>query len=169
MAADPTAIWQLPLDAAPKAETKEHVVASRADYYIWDARPSPDERWILFRADPATEAAVHNIYVMPAEGGNWTQITEGKCKDDKPRWSPDGKTIYFMSPRTGFFNLMGIRFDPDRGKPMGEPFPVKAFENPGERVLLDLSQMQLGISEHLFVLPITQVTGNIWVLENVDR
>jgi len=26
--------------------------------------------------------------------------------DDKPRWSPDGKTIYFVSNRTGFFNVV---------------------------------------------------------------
>jgi hypothetical protein len=29
--------------------------------------------------------------------------------------------------------------------------------------------MELALSEQRFVLPLTQVSGNIWVLENVDR
>jgi Tol biopolymer transport system component len=166
---DPPAIWRLPVAAAPKAETEGRVVASKADYNCWEARLSPDERWLLIRADPVQEAVAHYIYVMPASGGEWIQITEGKYRDDKPRWSPDGKTIYFLSPRTGYFNLMGIRFDSEQGKPEGKPFLVKAFENPGQRVLQNMVALQLGLSEHRFVLPITQVTGNVWVLENVDR
>ena len=71
------------------------------------------------------------LYVMPAAGGPWTRITDGKHWDDKPRWSPDGKTIYFVSGRSGFFNVWGIRFDSTKGKPVGEAFRVTAFENPG--------------------------------------
>ena len=42
---------------------------------------------------------------------------------DKPRWSPDGRTIYFVSRRvTGFLNVWGIRFDQTKGE------PVKAIE-----------------------------------------
>jgi hypothetical protein len=67
---------------------------------------------------------------MPAAGGPWTLISKGKPWDDKPNWSPDGKTIYFVSARSGFFNVWGIRFDSTKGKPVGEAFRVTAFENP---------------------------------------
>jgi Tol biopolymer transport system component len=165
----PAAIWLLPVVAAPKAETQGRKVASKPDYNLWQPRFSPDECWICFFATHVRDAANHTIYVMPASGGEWIPITEGKYQDDKPRWSPDGKTLYFMSTRTGFFNLWGIRIDPDKGKPVGEPFLVKAFESPGQRVLQSAGEMELGLSEQRLVLPITQVTGNIWVLENVDR
>src|SRR6266550_2027550 len=71
------------------------------------------------------------LYVVPAAGGAWTRITDGKHWDDKPRWSPDGKTIYFVSGRGGFFNVWGIHFDPAGGKPIGEPFQVSTFGGPG--------------------------------------
>jgi Tol biopolymer transport system component len=165
----PAAVWLLPVAAAPKAETQARVLASKPDYNLFEPRFSPDERWICFLAVHRKDAADHTIYVMPASGGAWIRMTEGKCQDDVPRWSPDGKTIYFMSPPTGFFNLWGIRFDPDQGKPVGKPFLVKAFESPGQRVLQNLADMALALSEHRFVLPLTQFSGNIWVLENVDR
>ena len=39
---------------------------------------------------------------MPAQGGPWTPITDGVTgSDDKPRWAPDGPTIYFISNRDG--------------------------------------------------------------------
>jgi serine/threonine protein kinase len=165
----PVTIWLLPIAAAPKAETRGRVLASKPDYDLWQSRFSPDERWICFVAVPVKDMVVHTLFVMPAPGGEWRQITTGKYHDDKPRWSPDGKTLYFMSNRTGFFNLWGIRFDPDQGKPVGEPFLIKAFESPGQHVLQSIGQMELALSEHRFVLPLTQVSGNVWVLENVDR
>jgi Tol biopolymer transport system component len=163
------AIWLLPVDAAPAAETQARHVASKPDYNLWQPRFSPDQRWICFLAVPVKDTAVRTLYVMPAAGGEWIPITEGKYHDDKPRWSPDGETIYFMSTRTGFFSLWGIRFDPDQGKPVDKPFLVKAFESPGQRVFQHVGAMDLGLSEHRFVLPLTQISGNIWVLENVDR
>ena len=161
-----TAIWLLPVAAAPRAEAQARVLASKPDYDLWQARFSPNERWICFLA-VLQNHAVSTIYVMPASGGAWIPITDGKQCDDKPRWSPDGKTIYFMSPRTGFFNLWGIRFDPDDGKPVGEPFLVKTFESPGRYP--SPGGMELALGEQRFVLPLMQLSGNIWVLENVDR
>jgi Tol biopolymer transport system component len=158
-----------PVAAAPSAESQARLVTSDPECSLWQPRFSPDGRWISFVAyDQVTSKSTLNV--MPATGGEWIPITDGKYPDDKPRWSPDGKTIYFLSPRTGFFNVWGIRFDPEQGRPVGEPFPVKAFESP-ERVLLhsNISGAELALSEHRFVLPLTQVSGNIWVLENVDR
>ena len=68
--------------------------------------------------------------MMPTAGGPWTRFSEGAHWDDKPRWSPDGNTIYFVSGRSGFFNVWGIRFDATNGKSVGEPFRVTAFESP---------------------------------------
>jgi len=165
----PIAIWRLPNATAPKAETQGYVLASSPEYNLFEPRFSPDERWICFLAVQRKDTAVRTIHVMPAAGGEWLPITEGKYLDDKPRWSPDGKLLYFMSNRTGFFNLWAIRFDPEQGKSVGQPFLVKAFESPEQRFLRSAGQLQLAISEQRFVLPLSQVSGNIWVLENVDR
>lgn len=63
-------------------------------------RYSPDERWISFITTPRARG-VATIYTMPAAGGPWTAVTDGSWYDDKPRWAPDGRTIYFVSNRNG--------------------------------------------------------------------
>ena len=156
-----------PLAAAPHAEAQRRVITSHPEYSLFEARFSPDDRWVVFQATKAGDNAT--VYVVPPSGGEWTRITEDNVWSDKPRWSPDGKTIYYKSNRvTRFFNVWGIRFDPVRGKPLGEPFRVTSFDSPG-RMMLPQPQNLIALSADRLVLPITEVTGSIWVLDNVDR
>jgi serine/threonine protein kinase/sugar lactone lactonase YvrE len=165
-----TAICLFPISAAPRAETLMRVLTSHAEYNLWEAHYSPDGRWIVFLAIKPTESGVTTLYVMPAAGGEWTRITEGKYWDDSPRWSPDSGTIYFVSSRSGFFNIWGIRFNPTSGKPEGEPFQVTAFESPGRMISPRLVQLDhISLTANRLVLPITDTSGSIWILENVDR
>ena len=164
-----TAICLFPVSAAPHAETGVRVVVSNPDNNLYNARFSPDERWISFNAISADDPEASTVYVVPASGGEWVRVTEGKFRDAKPRWSADGKTIYFVSNRGGFFNVWGIRFDPVAGKPAGDPFRVTAFESPGQMVLPNVQRMQISLAADRLVLPIMEVSGSIWILENVDR
>ncbi|HEY9504045.1 MAG TPA: hypothetical protein VIR01_20565, partial [Pyrinomonadaceae bacterium] len=144
------------------------VVTSHPEYNLFQARFSPDDRWVCFNAVKAGN--VSTIYVVPSSGGEWTRITEDNVWSDKPHWSPDGKTIYFLSNRaTGFYNVWGIRFDPQRGKPVSEPFRVTSFDSPGKVVWSNLGSAEITLSADRLVVPITEVTGSIWVLDGVDR
>ena len=46
-----------------------------------------------------------DIYTMPANGGEATAITSGVAWDMQPRFSPDGKSIAFISDRDGADNV----------------------------------------------------------------
>jgi Tol biopolymer transport system component len=162
-------ICLFPIAGAPHAETQMRVVTSHPEANLWQARFSPDNRWISFCAANATEAGVSTIFVVPASGGEWTRITEGKYFDDKARWSPDGKTLYFVSNRTGFFQVWGIRFDPSKGQPVGDPFRVTAFETPRQMILLNRKTMEMALSADRLILPIMEVSGGIWILENAEQ
>ena len=107
--------------------------------------------------------------MVPAQGGPWTRITDGKHWDDKPRWSPDGKTIYFVSRPGGFFNVWGIHFDPAAGKPIGQPFQVSKFDSPRLMIPQWIAPVGLSLTQDKLVLTVAQASGNIWVLDNVDR
>jgi hypothetical protein len=65
--------------------------------------------------------------------------------------------------------VWGIRFDPVRGKPAGEPFRVTASGNPSQLGSVPISGMEIALTANRLMLPITEATGNIWMLENVDR
>jgi len=107
--------------------------------------------------------------VIPATGGSWIRITDGKRWDDKPRWSPDGNTIYFVSRRGGFFNVWGIQFDPAKGRAIGEPFRVTEFEKPSLKVPETISLVAFSINQDKLVLTMEEVSGSIWVMDNVDQ
>jgi len=106
-----------------------------------------------------------------ARYGRWyvTQITEGKHWDDKPRWSPDGRIIYYVSERKGFFNVWGIRFDPVKRKPEGEPFQVTTFDNPRLMVADVIPTVGLSLTQDKLIVTTAQVSGSIWLLDNVDH
>jgi hypothetical protein len=119
------------------------------------------------RADPQGVATLH---VVPGTGGDWVSITKGRAWNDKPRWAPDGRTIYFVSNRGGYFNVWGQRFDVTHGQTVGEPFRVTNFRLPGKVVLEEVVELELTLSENRLVLPLTQVSAeNIWVLEDVNE
>jgi Tol biopolymer transport system component/DNA-binding winged helix-turn-helix (wHTH) protein len=158
----------LPLSAAPQAQDKMRVIATDPERNLYQATFSPDQRWIAFNA-VSSDSSLSTIYVAAADGGQWTPITEGGFWDDKPRWSPDGRTLYFVSNRSGFLNVWGRRFDLAGGTPSGDPFRVTSFENPSERVYSVVNTMELALTPNQMILPIAEASGAVWVLENIDR
>jgi hypothetical protein len=121
------------------------------------------------RASP-TLSAQSTIYVVPATGGPWTRISaEGVHWDDKPRWSPDGNTIYFVSGSGGFFNVWGIRFDATHAKPLGKPFRVTEFVDPALMLPDQTTKIDLSVTQDHLALPLEDLSGSIWVLDNVAQ
>ena len=163
------ALAVFPLEAAPRAETQMRVIASNPEYNLWQGRFSPDGRWISFNAFNATDPSVSTVYVVSASGGEWIKLTEGRYWDDKPRWSPDGKAIYFVSNRTGFFNVWKVRFDPASGKPLDQPTRVTDFESTTQMIIPNIIQLEMALTSDRIILPMMETSGSIWVLENVDR
>jgi Tol biopolymer transport system component/DNA-binding winged helix-turn-helix (wHTH) protein len=159
-------IWVLPASSEAKAKARR-LIACDPNTNLWQSRFSPDGRWIVFEAEGHSQSA---IYVTPAPGGApWTRITEGKHWNDKPRWSPDGRIIYFVSERRGFFNVWGIHFDPVHGKAVGEPFPLTAFDNPRLMVADVMPTVGLSLTQDQLIVTLAQVSGSIWVLDNVEE
>ncbi len=71
---------------------------------ISDPQVSPDGRWVAYvqgTVDLEANKTVRHIWLVPAAGGEPKQLTRGEGSDTRPRWSPDGKSLAFISSRGG--------------------------------------------------------------------
>lgn len=113
------------------------------------------------------------IWVLDLESGEQTRLTSGRHRDDKPRWSPDGRWIAFTSDRE------------DDGGPKGqlwllsaeggEPTRLTSFENsvedvawsPDSQSILLVTQVRQGEKPATDVKVLRsarfRVDGNGWV------
>ncbi|MGH9702202.1 MAG: TolB family protein, partial [Candidatus Acidiferrales bacterium] len=74
-----------------------------AMHRVSDIQISPDGKMVAYAvATPDLEANrnASNIWVVPVEGGSSRQVTRSG-HDTRPRWSPDGTKIAFLSSRDG--------------------------------------------------------------------
>jgi eukaryotic-like serine/threonine-protein kinase len=71
---------------------------------------SPDGNWVAYAS---TERSMTTIYVQPfpATGAKYQLIAQGADLPKHPRWSPDGKELFY-NPRTTGFEVVGVTTQP---------------------------------------------------------
>jgi Tol biopolymer transport system component/DNA-binding winged helix-turn-helix (wHTH) protein len=156
---------RIALCAVPVGATgpsRPRVLAQDPARNLYAARVSPHKQWMSFLA--MGDGRPSMVYVMPVEGGPAVAVTEGLAHDAKPRWSPDGRAVYFLSNRTGAWNLWGRRFDAQAGVPVGPSFQVTHFDGPDFRVNYN-EQIQMSVTDSSVALPITEVSEAIWMVD----
>ncbi len=163
------AIWPI----GPMMATRpERVILESSGVNFWQARYSPDGQWVSFVAQRMRNPGTVEVGIV-AERSNhattWTRILDDHVWPDKPRWSPDGRTLYFLSRGAdGYFNLWGVPIDPARGAQSGKPFQVTHFSSPDWRIDPDMSNAEIGVASGRLVLPMQSVKGSIWLLSGMS-
>jgi dipeptidyl aminopeptidase/acylaminoacyl peptidase len=96
-----------------------------------DPQISPDGQWVAYSvATPDYNAnnLVTNIWIVAISGGEPRQLTQGGT-DQRARWSPDGKTLAFLSSRGGTAQVYTV---PASG---GDPVKVTSVSGDADNLL----------------------------------
>ena len=103
--------------ATPAAATQYRPILADTTYRDTDPAPSPDGQWLLFSSTNRGGSA--EIWVMPTAGGTPRRLTSepdsvtgaGRTIGTRvmtPTWAPDGKSILFISTRSGPYNVYSL-------------------------------------------------------------
>jgi len=88
---------------------------------------SPDGKWVAYTTavpDMRRNRNASNIWLVATSGGEAIQLTQSG-KDSSPVWSPDGKTIAFVSGRSGDSQVYLLSMEG------GEPHPLTKLSTGG--------------------------------------
>jgi dipeptidyl aminopeptidase/acylaminoacyl peptidase len=87
---------------------------------VGEAQVSPDGKWVAYTVstpDLDANRGASNIWMVPTAGGSSQQLTQSG-HDSSPVWSPDGKTIAFLSSRSGDSQVYLLSMDGGEAKPL---------------------------------------------------
>src|SRR5207302_7394750 len=97
----PASLVPLPLLAQKRAITFEDFIALKS---VSDPQLSPDGKWVAYTVSTPSlqdNRNVAHVWIAQVATGTSRQLPGGAGSDRQPRWSPDGKTLAFISTRAG--------------------------------------------------------------------
>jgi Tol biopolymer transport system component len=82
------------------------------------------------------KGAQRDIATIPVAGGEPVAVTDDPAVDWGPKWSGDGRYLYFASDRGGAMNIWRVEINETTGVPIGQPEPVTQGVSSSQAVTL---------------------------------
>jgi dipeptidyl aminopeptidase/acylaminoacyl peptidase len=104
-------------DAGKHAITFDNMIQM---HRVGEAQVSPGGKWVAYTVstpDMDANRGTSNIWSVPTAGGASLQLTQSG-HDSSPVWSPDGKTIAFLSSRSGDSQVYLLSMDGGEARPL---------------------------------------------------
>jgi hypothetical protein len=84
-------------------EDERALVPSAEAEQAYTPRFSPDGKQLAYSA--WTRGGYRDIRIVDVRSGSFYEVSHDRAIDQQPVWSPEGKTLYFVSDRTGIANV----------------------------------------------------------------
>jgi dipeptidyl aminopeptidase/acylaminoacyl peptidase len=96
-----------------------------------EPRVSPDGKWVAFTVsalDLEANRRRSDLWLVGADGSGLKQLTRNEASDTSPAWSRDGKTIFFLSTRSGSSQIWKLSLEGGEAQPVTSlPLDVGSF------------------------------------------
>lgn len=157
-----------------RSSRHDSLFLQKPGYALFQAKFSPDSRAVvLIGCHPEKTGEGCAIFIVPLksdgtpETHDWIAIDHPSPWDDKPRWSPSGNLLYFVSDRDGSLCLWAQRLNSRSKQPEGVPFAVYHFH----RSRLNMNNLgtvmvEIDVARDEIFLGLGELTGNIWSLKH---
>jgi len=155
-----------------------------SDQDLHQAHFSPDGGSVTFMAVPIP-GSVSTLDIVPfdrdhpglVDKKDWTPVTDGTTYDDKPRFSHDGRFIFFVSDRHEHRQCIYAQPVQDRPNPrasgirklpVGKPFEIYHFSVQSARSIFNTGYdwLELAAGPNMLVFNQGEFRGNVWLLES---
>jgi len=155
------------IDMADRSTLRRTAFLSDPNSDLFQAHFSPDGRWVAFNANQDSNSRIYIVpfttYPVPRE--NWIPITDGKAWDDKPRFYPGGKLLFFISDRDGFRCIWAQPLTSDM-HPAGDAFAVYHFHSSRRSLSnVPIGRMDLAVGQGTVIFNQVEYSGNLWLLD----
>jgi dipeptidyl aminopeptidase/acylaminoacyl peptidase len=135
------------LAAPPPSAAETHPFSVRdmlAMDRIADPRVAPDGTRVAFtlrETDLEANRGRTDLWLAAIDGSSLRRLTRHDAADTQPRWSSDGRDLYFVSTRTGSAQVFRLGLDGGEPEQVTRlPLDVDALEiAPGDRLLFAMS------------------------------
>jgi len=127
---------------------------------------SPDGGWISFsKASPEGQILMIAPFRLSSPPGEeeWFAVTDSFTNDFQPRWSVDGRILYFISERDGFACIWARRMDVATQRPTGDPFAVLHLHGASRRMRTGVRP--LSVARDKLAFSMEERAGSIWTLQ----
>ncbi len=135
---------------------------------------SRDGRWLLFTT---LNSGSQNLMTAAFRSDSrinmneWNQLIAGADGGVlSPRFSPDGRLVYYVSRRDGWSCVWAQPVSPDTGGPAGDPFGV--YHSHSFSSSIDFGKTAgtpyIAVTDDRLILSYGETRGNVWMYEDVE-
>jgi eukaryotic-like serine/threonine-protein kinase len=154
-----------PLHLLDLTRKEEMLLLHHRDYSLFQGRFSPDGRWIAFEAGDGG----FFLFLAPFSrsrsiaASDWVAVIHDKDRwAHKPRWGPEGNSIYFVSDRDGYSCIWRQSLNPTSKRPVGPPLAVSHFHGARRSMTnAGIFRTDIDIAKDKIVFVLGEYKGNL--------